>query len=96
MSDIGADFNGSLDLETKKRILKDIMDTLVRRSTAWRAPTVRSSATRAWRPLGSKIFRGASSGDPTASRPKRSEGAKSRSGDHNAVPTVRAVPPVAR
>jgi hypothetical protein len=32
MSDIGADFNGSLDLETKKRILKDIMDTLVRRN----------------------------------------------------------------
>jgi len=32
MSDLGADFNGSLDLETKKRILKDIMDTLVRRN----------------------------------------------------------------
>jgi hypothetical protein len=32
MSDIGADFNGSLDLETKKRILKGIMDTLVRQN----------------------------------------------------------------
>ena len=32
MFDIGDAFNGSLDLETKKRILKGIMDTLVRRN----------------------------------------------------------------
>ena len=32
MSDIGADFKGSLDLETKKRILKSILDTLVRQN----------------------------------------------------------------
>jgi hypothetical protein len=32
MSDIGADFKGSLDLETKKRVLKGILDTLVQQN----------------------------------------------------------------